>query len=99
MAPMEAAEEIGVSLPDPSVPNRGLRRLVRKVLEGNKDLSFKCTVPTRSTVVSTARQLVRTQKNQSWQGESQEDCCAALEEEDEKEARPGRRGCLDKSPD
>ena len=58
------AEEIGVSLPDPSVLNRGLHRLVRKVLEGNRDLSFKIslaksqlqsqlqvdTVPTHSTV-------------------------------------------------
>ena len=34
------AEEIGVSLPDPSVLNRGLQRLTKKVLENNKDLNF-----------------------------------------------------------
>ena len=54
------AEEIGVSLPDPSVLNRGLHRLTRKVLEGNRDLNFKInlaksqlqvdTVPTYATI-------------------------------------------------
>ena len=43
------AEEIGVSLPDPSVLSRGLHRLTKKVLEGNKDLSFKISLA-RSTL-------------------------------------------------
>ena len=43
------AEEIGVSLPDPSVLSRGLHRLTKKVLEGNKDLSFNISLA-RSTL-------------------------------------------------
>ena len=43
------AEEIGVSLPDPSVLNRGLQRLTKKVLENNKDLNFKISLA-RSTL-------------------------------------------------
>ena len=62
------AEEIGVSLPDPSVLNRGLHRLVRKVLEGNRDLSFRNRgvpredeqEPEEETDGSAAHQLRRT---------------------------------------
>ena len=62
------AEEVQVALPDPSVLVKGLNRLVRKILEANKELGFRISlakttlmvesVPREETVHKLAEHLV-----------------------------------------
>ncbi len=62
------AEDVGVTMPDPSVLIRGLNRMMRKVLEGNRELNFRISLaktnlmvesnPKETTVQQLAEHLV-----------------------------------------
>lgn len=62
------AEDVGVTMPDPSILIRGLNKMMRKVLEGNRELNFRISLaktnlmvesnPKESTVQQLAEHLV-----------------------------------------
>ena len=62
------AQDVGVILPDPSILVRGLNRMMKKVLEGNKELNFRISlakttlmvesIPREETVQQLAEHLV-----------------------------------------
>ena len=51
------AEEVGVALPDATILLRGLNRITKKILEGNKELNFRISLAKTTLMVESIPQL------------------------------------------